>query len=144
MSPEYYGGSPRAGGVSPRLEPQDTDKGAAEAAARAGANALKPAPKIPRAIQDIIDELNTVRQRRSELWAAEAKRSPWGRGRVQPVGPVYPPYDTESVARSKERDQLSEREDQLQAELREVLAAARIGPGGLKSPNIEESSGGGP
>ena len=120
----------RAGGVSPRPEAQDTDKGAKESMARTGDDE----PKIPRAIQDILDELNTVRQRLSELWADEYGEARPRRGTTRAVGVAYPAYSTENLARQKERDQLNAQEDQLMAEFQEVKAAARIGPGGDINP----------
>lgn len=119
-------------GTAPRDNPQNTDKAAAESLARAGAGALKPAPAVPRAIQDVIDDLNAVRQEISVLWAAEYKANKWGS--VRPTPPTREPYDTESVARSKKMQALDEREDQLLREVNEILVAARMGPGGPQSP----------
>jgi len=129
---DMYYPSRRPDGTAPRLEPQNTDKAAQESLAQAGAGALKPAPVVPRAIQDIIDELNAVRQIISELWAAEYKANKWGS--VRPRPPTRPPYDVESVARSKELQRAEERESQLLREVNEVLAAARMGSGGPQAP----------
>lgn len=126
-----------AHGVSPRTQPQNTDPGAKESLARSGQGALKDAPKVPRAIQDIIDELNTVRQRLSELWAESAVKAFPRRGSVRAEGVMFPAYDAEYVARQKERDKLSGQEDQLRGELQQVIAASRIGPGGDINPQSE-------
>jgi len=129
---DMYYPSRRPDGTTPRTEPQNTDKAAQESLARSGAGALKPAPAVPRAIQDIIDELNAVRARISVLWAAEYKANKWGSTR--PTPPTRPPYDTESVARSKEMHELDEKESQLLREVNEILVAARMGPGGPQAP----------
>lgn len=123
----------KSGGVSPRPEAQDTDKAAKEAMARKGDDA----PKIPRAVQDIADELNTVRQRLSELWAEEYGGNRPTRGTVRATGVAFPAYSIEMLARREERRKLDEREDQLIAEFEEVKAAARIGPGGAINPATE-------
>ncbi len=123
-----------AHGVSPRTEPQNTDRGAKESLARSGKGALKDAPKVPRAIQDIIDELNTVRQRLSELWSAEMKDASPRRGSTRSMASMYPIYDAAEMARREERKKLEEKEYQLHGELRQVVAAARIGPGGDINP----------
>jgi len=88
MPLDMYYPSRRPDGTAPRTEPQNTDKAAQEALAQAGAGALKPAPAVPRAIQDVIDELNAVRQRLSELWAAEYKANNWGSVRHRPGPPM--------------------------------------------------------
>jgi len=119
-------------GTAPRTEPQNTDKAAQESLARAGPGSLAPAPAVPRAFQDIIDELNAVRERISALWAAEWKARKWGSTR--PTPPTREPYDVESVARSKEMEALEEKESQLLREVNEILVAARMGPGGPQAP----------
>lgn len=123
----------KSGGVSPRPEAQDTDKAAKEGMARKGDDA----PKIPRAIQDILDELNVVRQRLSELWAAEYGAASPRVGSTRAVGAAYPAYSIEDLERRVERDKLNAQEDQLMAEFQEVKAAARIGPGGTINPATE-------
>ena len=131
-----YGGEDKPGGVSPRPEAQDTDKAAKEAMARKGDDA----PKIPRAIQDIVDEINAVRKRLSEIWverygSAQSRR---GSSRMTAVDTdMYPAYDTEELALRAENDKLWERERQLLAEFEEVKAAARIGPGGTINPDTK-------
>ena len=127
----YYP-SRRPDGTAPRGEAQNTDKAAQESLTRSGAGALKPAPAVPRAIQDIIDELNEVRARISVLWAAEYKTNKWGSTR--PTPPTRQPYDVESVSRSKEMATLDEKESQLLREVNEILVAARMGPGGPQAP----------
>lgn len=127
----YYPGR-QPDGMAPRGEFQDTDKAAQESLARTGPGALAPAPAVPRAIQDIIDELNATRQRISELWAEEYKANKWGS--VRPTPPTREPYSVESVSRSKEMELLEERESQLLREVNEILMAARMGPGGPMAP----------
>jgi len=129
---DMYYPSRRPDGTAPRGEAQNTDKAAQESLTRSGAGALKPAPAVPRAIQDIIDELNEVRARISVLWAAEYKANKWGSTR--PTPPTRQPYDVESVSRSKEMATLDEKESQLLREVNEILVAARMGPGGPQAP----------
>lgn len=131
-----YGGEDKPGGVSPRPEAQDTDKAAREAMARKGDDA----PKIPRGMQDIVDEINTVRKRLSAIWVEQygAAQSRRGSSRVTAVdADMYPAYDAEALALSAERNKLHERERQLLAEFEEVKAAARIGPGGTINPDTK-------
>jgi len=116
--------------VSPRPEAQDTDKGAKDSMARTGDDE----PKIPRAIQDILDDLNIVRQRLSELWAKEYGAASSRVGSTRAMGAAYPAYSSEDLERRVERDKLNAQEDQLMAEFQEVKAAARIGPGGDINP----------
>ena len=131
----YYGPSEpgSSGAVSPRTEAQDTAKGAKENMARKGDDA----PKIPRAIQDILDEYNAVRQQLSEIWAAEYGANSRTRGSVRADGVMFPAYSVEDLARRQERYKLEERENQLMREFNEVKAAARIGSGGAINPATE-------
>jgi len=129
---DIYGPGKVTGAVTPRTEPQDTDKAAKESLARSGAGALAPAPAIPRAIQDVIDDLNATRQRLSELWAAEWKANKWGS--VRPTPPTRPSYDAEKVGRDKEMADLENRESELLREVNAILAASRINPPGRPAP----------
>ena len=137
MYGDLYGPGSATGAVTPRSGPQDTDKAAQESLAQSGPGALNPPPAIPRAIPDVLDELNDVRQQVSVLWAEEWKANKWGS--VRPTPPTREPYNAEKVGRDKKMADLENREQELLHEIREVLAASRINPPGRPAPTQVEA-----
>lgn len=100
-----------------KVSPQDTSKAAASAQQpQAPGSEFNPPP--PRAVQDILDELNVVRIELSELEAARDKsmRKGGSPGNPYPVGNYYRPLTMEDIQRDKRIRELCDRECELHAE----------------------------